>query len=31
MKEQFLENEERERLNPSNVLIRILFIHAFTS
>lgn len=31
LKEQFLDNEERERLNPQNVLIRVLFIHAFNS
>ena len=31
MKERFQEREERERLNPNNALIRILFIHAFNS
>lgn len=31
LKEQFVESEERERLNPQNVLIRVLFIHAFNS
>jgi hypothetical protein len=29
MKDDFLEQEERERLNPSNVLLRILMIHTF--
>ncbi len=29
MKEQFTEAEERERLNPQNMLIRVLFIHAY--
>jgi hypothetical protein len=26
-----MEAEERERLNPSNMLIRVLFIHAFNA
>ena len=29
LKDEFLEQEERERLNPQNVLLRILFIHSF--
>lgn len=31
LKEQFMEQEERERLNPQNMLIRVLFIHAFNA
>jgi hypothetical protein len=31
LKEQFMEQEERERLNPQNMLVRVLFIHAFDS
>jgi hypothetical protein len=31
LKEQFQEQEERERLNPQNILLRVLFIHAFDS
>jgi hypothetical protein len=26
-----MEQEERERLNPQNMLVRVLFIHAFDS
>lgn len=31
LKEQFQEQEERERLNPQNVLLRILLVHAFNA
>ena len=31
LKEHFQEQEERDRLNPQNVLLRILFIHAFNA
>lgn len=31
LKEQHVENEERERLNPQNVLVRVLFVHAFNN
>jgi hypothetical protein len=31
LKEMFMEQEERERLNPQNMLVRVLFIHAFDS
>lgn len=29
LKDDFEEQEERERLNPQNVLIRVLFIYTF--
>ena len=31
MKDDFIEQEERNRLNPQNVLLRILFVPTYTS
>ncbi len=31
MKEQFVEKEERERLDPQNIQVRVLFVYAFNS
>ena len=31
MKEQFVEREERERLDPSNIQVRVLFVYGFTN
>lgn len=31
VKQEYIDQEERDRLNPANVLLRVLFIHAFNN